>query len=154
MAGKEYLRLGCILLLTALVGCRTMVNAVGTAADSLTTHPKAAVRVPARTGYRVFAIVPGVPLAILLAPVTIPIGYLSRSNIWPLYAIIPACVSATTGAILVGGIPYSIVGWWGTAPATPHGADCAAVVAAPGEEETNQDQGASPSPPCGVKERQ
>ena len=112
MKHKHYCMVGVALILTFAAGCATF-SKLDETATSLANHPRAIVRYPAISGRTVFGIVPGVPLAVVLAPITVPVGLCSDSDMGGLYVFGPLVFSADVGGVLVGGIPWLVCGWWG-----------------------------------------
>ncbi len=107
----KFLALVLLVLLVALNGC---VSLTVPPAERLREHPKRVVRYPANAGQAVGTVV-GIPLSIVLLPVTVPYIYLAtdRSFETGQFAMVPWVVSQAVGIICVGGPPWLLFGWWG-----------------------------------------
>lgn len=95
--------------LALATGCATFAKLDSTA-TSLANHSNPVVRYPAVTGRLLLGIVPGVPLAIVLAPVTLPAGLCSDSDMGAFYVFGPLVFSGDVGGIVLGGVPWIICG--------------------------------------------
>lgn len=71
----------------------------------LTEHESGFVKYPSRVGYGIGNLV-GIPLAIALFPITMPIGYICDTGIW--LPLSPLGLSCIGGATLLGITPYLI----------------------------------------------
>ena len=71
-------------------------------------HDNAGVQIPARAGAILGAVV-GIPVSILLAPITIPYSVATDSNLGP---ITPLYYSILAGGTIFGGIAWPFFGWW------------------------------------------
>lgn len=106
MNGKWRLCAAGLLCIT-LSGCATFPY-------SLTDHPKRTVRYPARTGAVLGGIV-GVPVNIVLAPITVPVAAVKGESVEEKagIAMIPFAVCTDAGTGMLGGPAYLVFGWWG-----------------------------------------
>ena len=100
-----------VLMATALLpGCATLNNAHQT----LIEHPKRTVRYPSHVGEAVGTIV-GIPVGIVLMIPTMMVAHLlpldEETKAWS--GLYPFAACCDLGTIVVGGIPWCIVGWWG-----------------------------------------
>lgn len=107
----------CLLCLVSAVltvwisGCATPLEK---AHWRLVEHPRAVVSYPARLGSITGQIV-GFPMTVIMLPFSLTIGKRASADdsgkVW--IGFYPFVVCRDTGAILVGGAPWLMFGWWG-----------------------------------------
>jgi len=111
-----------ILIALVLVGCATTNNQPvcseeidESAADlppydglPFVSHHNAGVRIPAKTGAAIGGIV-GIPVTIVLLPITLPLTAITESNLMPL---VPWTYCYCAGGTILGGIAWPFFGWW------------------------------------------
>lgn len=74
--------------------------------NALTTHPRRIVRYPSSAGAVAGGVV-GVPVAVVLLPVTLPMSWLTgKKGDMDFLPLAPAFLCAQGGAILAGGTPW------------------------------------------------
>ena len=115
MKRKRFLRtvisLLCIILF--LSGCRTCSEPLINAADTLANHERKVVSKPANAGAVIGGVV-GIPVAIILSPVTMWMP--SRdpyAGVFGSPLIYPIAITSAGGAVLLGGSSWLLFGWWG-----------------------------------------
>ncbi|MCR9243725.1 MAG: hypothetical protein NXI31_01750 [bacterium] len=97
------LALTCAIPLTlSASGCTNFYEPL----DNLIGHECVAVSAPASTGAILFGTA-GVPLAIALLPITVPMTDANAEFV----TFAPAFVTAQVGAVLFGGLPWLVMDW-------------------------------------------
>jgi hypothetical protein len=83
------------------------------AIDGLPDHPKRVVRYPAKVG-GVLGCIVGVPLTIIMLPITMTIVERKNGPVENQFLILmPVSVSCEVGILCVGGPSWLVFGWWG-----------------------------------------
>lgn len=93
-------------------GSCVMLAQSGTMAPlfALTGHENTVVSAPSWVGAALGALA-GVPLAIVAAPVTIPIAA-AEGGLMSLLPFTPILLTAEIGAVAIGGPAWLVAGWW------------------------------------------
>ena len=106
-----------IFMATSLLpACSSLQNAN----QALVAHPKKCVRYPANAGQAVGTVV-GIPVGIVLALPTMAVYHFlpvdEETKGWS--GLFPFVVCQQLGTVIIGGIPWCGVGWWGVPESEP-----------------------------------